>query len=92
MMAPEPTKPTPIPLLLGPVSKVWLAEIGIETLQQLRETGAVAAYIRLKDLYPKRVSLNLLYGLYSILEGIPANQLPDDVKADLRKQAGIKDK
>lgn len=82
--------PTPTPLPTGPVSKGWLAEIGIQSLEQLREFGPVAAYVLLKELYPKRVSLNLLYGLYSILEGIPANHLSDEVKTELRKQAGAK--
>lgn len=88
-MSPEPVS-APIPLPIGPVSRGWLAEIGIENLAQLREMGAVAAYIRLKEMYPKRVSLNLLYGLHSILEGIPANQIPDEIKTALRKQAEAK--
>lgn len=89
---PAASVPTSTPLPLGPVSKGWLAEIGVQTLEQLRETGAVATYRQLKAIYPKRVSLNLLYGLHSILEGIPANQLPPEIKADLRKQAGATDK
>lgn len=74
----------------GPVSAGWLAEIGVFALDELREMGAVEAYNRVKALHPDRVSLNFLYGAFAALEGIPWNQIPDEVKADLRKQSELR--
>lgn len=37
---------------IGPVSRKWLAEIGIYTLEELRHVGAIAAYRFIKERYP----------------------------------------
>ena len=42
---------------------MMLAEAGIRTIGELRELGAVRAYLRVKSLRPKSVSLNLLMAL-----------------------------
>lgn len=55
---------------LGPKSQQMLANVGITTLQQLEELGAVAAYVRTKRANPG-VTLNLLWGLESALTGMP---------------------
>lgn len=55
---------------LGPKSQEMLAQAGIRSVQQLRELGAVAAYVRTKRAVGG-VSLNLLWGLESALSGIP---------------------
>jgi DNA transformation protein and related proteins len=56
---------------LGPKSTAWLAEVGIDTPEVLREVGAVAAYLRLKHWNPRLVTLNALWGLHAALAGIP---------------------
>lgn len=53
---------------LGPQSRQLLARLGIVTVAQLRELGSVACYVRAKQADPK-VSLNLLWGLESVLTG-----------------------
>jgi DNA transformation protein len=68
---------------LGPKSKKWLKDIGITTRKDLEKTGAIDAYARLKDLYPETVSLNLLWGLYAILNGIDVKAVTPDVKDHL---------
>jgi hypothetical protein len=55
-------------LNLGPKSALILAEAGIRTVDELREIGAVKAYVRAKQLYPMKVSLNLLWALAAGLE------------------------
>ena len=37
---------------IGPVSRKWLADIGIYTLEELRHVGAIAAYRFIKERYP----------------------------------------
>jgi DNA transformation protein len=53
---------------LGPKSREWLAAIGIHTIEQLRERGAVPAFVALKQARGG-VSLNLLYALVGAVEG-----------------------
>jgi hypothetical protein len=45
---------------LGPKSRQWLAELGIYTIEDLRNAGSITTYKILKERYPKKVSLNLL--------------------------------
>ena len=54
---------------LGPKSRLMLASAGLETLEQLREVGAVAAYARAKRT-GANVSLNLLWALEGALTGL----------------------
>ncbi|MBM3512780.1 MAG: TfoX/Sxy family protein [Alphaproteobacteria bacterium] len=83
--------PTPDRLLaalpgLGPASVQWLREVGIETEAELHKVGAVAAYQRLKQWNPKRVSLNMLWGLHGALTGGAWNKINTRAKEQLRAQ------
>lgn len=71
---------------LGPKSAEWLASIGIHTLDDVARPGVVETYKRVKMVYPDKVSLNLLYGLQSALLGIRWDELPPDIKSELKKQ------
>jgi alanyl-tRNA synthetase len=48
--------------------------------------GVVESYLRVKAAYPDKVSLNLLYGLQAALLDLPWNELPPDIKAELKRQ------
>lgn len=71
---------------LGPKSSEWLASVGIHTLDDVAKLGAVETYKRVKAAYPEKVSLNLLYGLQAALLDLPWNELPPDIKLELKKQ------
>ncbi len=45
---------------MGPKSRVWLHDIGINTLEDLEAIGAVEAYRQLKASRPTEVTLNAL--------------------------------
>jgi DNA transformation protein len=79
---------TPVQRLknLGPKSTQWLESIGITTPQDLAERGVVTAYLEVKNLYPDRVSLNLLWGMQAALLGIPWRHLPDEMKDELKAE------
>ena len=72
-------------LNLGPTSAGWLAEIGVQTRAELIDVGVVEAYCLVKARQP-RASLNLLYGLYGAVHGIPWNQIPPEIKALLQEE------
>ncbi|MGO4573502.1 TfoX/Sxy family DNA transformation protein [Microvirga sp. 2TAF3] len=61
---------------VGPVTRGWLEEAGIGTVADLQSMGSVEAYRRLKFMFPKRVSLNALYGLEAALRGCHWLDLP----------------
>lgn len=63
---------------------MMLAEAGIRSIEELREIGAVRAYVRVKALRPKTASLNLLWALAAGLEDRDWRDLTDDEKQALR--------
>ena len=71
---------------LGPKSSEWLASVGVFTLDDVAKLGVVETYKRVKAAYPEKVSLNLLWGLQAALLDLPWNELPSDIKSELRKQ------
>jgi DNA transformation protein len=71
---------------LGPQSRQWLAEIGIYTIQDLRNAGSITTYRILKERYPKRVSLNLLWGLEAAIRDIDWRELTETDKQELKKK------
>ena len=71
---------------MGPRSTEWLASVGIHTLDDVASIGVVESYLRVKAAYPDKVSLNLLYGLQAALLDLPWNELPPDIKAELKRQ------
>jgi DNA transformation protein len=72
---------------VGPVTEGWLQEAGIRTVAELRALGSVEAYRRLKFMFPRRVSLNALYGLEAALRGCHRLDLSQDVKEILQREA-----
>jgi hypothetical protein len=71
---------------MGPKSSEWLAAVGIHTLDDVAELGVVETYERVKAAFPEKVSLNLLYGLQAALLDLPWNELPPDIKLELKKK------
>jgi len=72
---------------IGPKSSEWLASIGVNSLEDVANLGVVETYKRVKAAYPEKVTLNMLYGLQAALLDIPWNELPQDIKDQLRKAA-----
>jgi DNA transformation protein len=71
---------------IGPKSKQWLASIDVHTLDDVVSLGVIETYKRVKAAYPENVSLNLLYALQAALLDLPWNELPPDIKDELKQQ------
>ena len=67
---------------LGPRSQAMLERAGIDSVAQLRELGAVAAYAQVRRAGPG-ASLNLLWALESALTGIPWQQVAREHRTSL---------
>ncbi|MEY2818659.1 MAG: hypothetical protein RL275_2122 [Chloroflexota bacterium] len=72
---------------IGPKSNEWLASVGVNTLEDVARLGVVETYKRVKAAYPDKVSLNMLYGLQAALLDLPINQLPQDIRDQLKREA-----
>ena len=73
---------------LGSKSSEWLASIGVHSLDDVAKLGVIETYKRVKAAYPEKVTLNMLWGLQAALLDIPWNELPPDIKEQLRKEVG----
>lgn len=73
---------------LGPATAQMLREIGIHDEDGLRETGAVAAYVRLRFVHGRRISLNALYAMHASLTDRDWRQIAPEEKKRLRAEAG----
>lgn len=73
---------------LGTKSREWLASVDIYTLDDVAKLGVVETYKRVKAAYPEKVTLNMLWGLQAALLEIPWNELPTDIKEELKRQVG----
>jgi len=71
---------------IGPKSSEWLASIGVHSLEDVARLGVVETYKRVKAAYPEKVSLNLLYGLQAALLDLPINELPQDIRDQLKRE------
>ncbi|WP_448205890.1 TfoX/Sxy family protein [Azospirillum sp. sgz302134] len=71
---------------LGPYITRRLAEVGVESVEDLRALGAVEAYVRLKFQFGREISLNALWAMDAALAGIDWRCLPDGRKSELKKQ------
>jgi hypothetical protein len=74
---------------IGQKSARWLKLVGITSAEDLYEIGAVDAYLRAKNAFPGRVSLNLLYALQGALLDIHWSDLPPSMREKLREEAGV---
>lgn len=73
---------------IGPKSAAWLESVGIKSTDELFNIGVEQAYRRVRSAYPDQVSLNMLYALQGALLDIPWNELPEDLKSQLREAVG----
>jgi len=71
---------------LGPKSGHWLREVGITTIGELEQVGAVVAY-RLVKQQQRNASLNLLWALAAGLKDLDWRDLTDEQKDRLRMEA-----
>ena len=73
---------------LGPKTSALLRSVDLNTLADLEQVGAVAAYLRLRAAYPEGITLNALWGIQAAIMGIDWRDLPEDIKSQLRREVG----
>ena len=71
---------------IGPKTAKWLRNINISTLDELEEAGALNTFRRLKARFPRKVTLNALWGLQAALLDLPWQEIPAEIKQTLLRQ------
>ncbi len=71
---------------MGPVSTMWLREVGIGTLEELESVGLEEGFRRMV-MHGFNVNALMLYGMEGALRGLHWNAIGDKRKADLRDMA-----
>lgn len=67
---------------LGPRSRAWLREAGVDTAEALRGRDPVALYLAVRDAHPE-ASLNLLWALAGAQQRRPWRQVAREQRTDL---------
>jgi hypothetical protein len=67
---------------IGPKSAAWLRQTGVRTLDDLKEVGALSAYVRIKRAGFKP-SLNLLYALEGAILDCHWQEIPGERRSEL---------
>ncbi|NCC65140.1 MAG: competence protein TfoX [Spirochaetia bacterium] len=70
---------------VGKVLEQHLLSVGIETVFQLKETGAEQAFLLIRDQRDRGACLHMLYGLRGAILGIPDSQLSEEEKTHLKQ-------
>lgn len=68
---------------IGPQVESQLQAVGIETCEALRQVGAKAAWLRIRDI-DHSACINRLYSLEAAIQGIPKAGLEPECKAELK--------
>lgn len=70
---------------IGPVAAEWLAEVGVNSQEDLRRIGVVTAYALVKRNHAK-ASLNLLWALAGAANDCDWRDLTDETKRRLKTE------
>jgi DNA transformation protein and related proteins len=68
---------------IGKVVEEQLNEVGIFTYEQLKEAGSKQAWLNIKSI-DASACINRLYALEGAIQRMKSNELPVDVKLDLK--------
>ncbi|MDU5105712.1 TfoX/Sxy family protein [Clostridium sp.] len=69
---------------IGEFVEKQLNEVGISTYEELKEAGAKDAWLRIKSI-DDSACIHRLYALEGAIRGINKNQLPEEIKNELKE-------
>lgn len=68
---------------IGKTVEEQLAQVGINTADELREIGAKTAWLKIQEI-DESACIHRLLALEGAIQGVKKTMLPDEVKADLK--------
>lgn len=69
---------------IGKVVEEQLNEVGIKTVEQLKEMGSKRSWLRIKAI-DASACINRLYALEGAIQGIRWHYLSDEIKSELKE-------
>ena len=69
---------------IGKTVEEQLNQVGINTTEELKSTGAKEAWLRIQEI-DESACIHRLMALEGAIEGVKKTMLPDEVKADLKE-------
>lgn len=72
---------------IGPRNAYFMGAVGVQTVEDLREIGIVAAYQRARRIFPEQVTLELLFSLQGACLDLSWTQIPLPLKEQLLLEA-----
>ena len=69
---------------IGRAVEAQLMQVGINTVEELREAGAKQAWLRIQAI-DESACIHRLMALEGAIRGVKKSMLPDEVKADLKE-------
>ncbi|QNU66066.1 TfoX/Sxy family protein [Ruminiclostridium herbifermentans] len=68
---------------IGKILEQQLKEVGIDTIEKLRETGSKQCWLKLREI-DATACINRLYALEGAIQGIRWHYLSDEIKSQLK--------
>ena len=69
---------------IGKTGEEQLMQVGITTAEELKRTGAKAAWLKIQEI-DETACIHRLLALEGAIRGVKKSLLPEDIKADLRE-------
>lgn len=69
---------------IGKTVEEQLMQVGITTAEELKRTGAKAAWLKIQEI-DETACIHRLLALEGAIRGVKKSLLPEDIKADLRE-------
>lgn len=69
---------------IGKTVEEQLLQVGITTADELKRTGAKAAWLKIQEI-DETACIHRLLALEGAIRGVKKSLLPEEIKADLRK-------
>lgn len=69
---------------IGKKVEEQLVQVGIDSIDKLRETGAKSAWLKIQEI-DESACIHRLLALEGAIWGVKKTMLPDEVKADLKE-------
>ena len=70
--------------IIGKKVEEQLVQVGIDSIDKLRETGAKSAWLKIQEI-DESACIHRLLALEGAIRGVKKTMLPDEVKADLKE-------
>ena len=69
---------------IGKKVEEQLVQVGIDSIDKLRETGAKSAWLKIQEI-DESACIHRFLALEGAIRGVKKTMLPDEVKADLKE-------